>query len=316
MAAREDAMTALPGTPHWTRRLLREPLLHFALAGGLLFALHAAMRGRKPEAAVPCSGLESEPSRIIELREADLQPLREAFRRSWKREPDLQQLGDLVQDVIADEILYREGRARGLANDDSVVRQRVIEKMRALARPTEPAPPTREQLARWFARYAHRFVQAPRLTFEQIYFDPKRRNAPAKDAAAVLASGASDATSGDDFALSRRWQDSPQPQVVNAFGSAFALRLGAAALNEWIGPVESDYGIHLVRVTSRTAARMPSFAEAEAYVRADYGMAQMRGLAEVERSYAPRYRIELEGAELQRVADTAALRGLLSGPAP
>jgi parvulin-like peptidyl-prolyl isomerase len=40
--------------------------------------------------------------------------------------------------------------------------------------------------------------------------------------------------------------------------------------NRWLGPFQSDFGHHLIRVVGRTMARIPTFAEAEARVRESY----------------------------------------------
>lgn len=299
------------------RMVVREPLLHFALLGALLFALDAAVGAGEDEAHAAAS--PTAPSRVIALDDAQLEPLRAAFRRSWKRDPSADELADLIEEAIADEILFREGSALGLERDDAVVRQRVIEKMRALARPTETAPPTRAELEAWFAAYPHRFRQAPKVAFEQIYFDGKRRAARGEDVQAAVGAAlarvrdpnAVGAVTGDDFVLSRRWEATPEPQIVNVFGEPFAKRLMTVTIGEWTGPLESQYGLHLVRVSERLAARMPSFEEAETNVRADLIMTRSRAVSEVERKFLPQYRVELRGAELQRLAKQGPLQLLL-----
>jgi parvulin-like peptidyl-prolyl isomerase len=41
-------------------------------------------------------------------------------------------------------------------------------------------------------------------------------------------------------------------------------------MNAWSGPVESGFGLHLVRVTSRTPARLPPLAEVRDAVERDW----------------------------------------------
>ena len=81
---------------------------------------------------------------------SDVDAARASFRAASKREPNPQELADVVQGVIGEELLFREGMALGLDRDDRVVRRRVIEKFgRALARPTAPGSnPPRDELAR------------------------------------------------------------------------------------------------------------------------------------------------------------------------
>ena len=111
--------------------------------------------------------------RTVVVATSDVDAARASFRAASKREPSPQELADLVQGVISEELLFREGLALGLDRDDRVVRRRVIEKMTALARPTAPdSDPPRDELARHYQLYQHRFAQPAAVSFEQLSFDP------------------------------------------------------------------------------------------------------------------------------------------------
>jgi hypothetical protein len=315
------APAAAGARPGVLARLLREPLVHFLALGGLLFAVHAAVQ-RQREGSAPAPPAGPAYGRVITVGEPELASLRATFRRSWKREPDREQLGDLVSEFIADEVLFREGSARGLDRDDATVRARVVEKMRVLARPADAADaPSRERLERWFREHAHRFRQGPKFSFEQLYFDPKRRAAAGENASVVATAalaklvgqpaqaGAPEGV-GDSFVLRERWEATAEQQIVNVFGEGFAQALSGAPLGVWSGPFDSDYGVHLVRVSERLPGRMPAFAEVEANVRADYQLVESRALGAVERDLLPRYHVELTG-RAGELATTSAMKATL-----
>ena len=67
---------------------------------------------------------------------------------------------------------------------------------------------------------------------------------------------------GDEFVLPATLTDRSQAQLSHLFGSAFTAAIEAAPVGRWHGPVRSNYGLHLVRVTAKLAPRMPSFEEA------------------------------------------------------
>jgi parvulin-like peptidyl-prolyl isomerase len=58
--------------------------------------------------------------------------------------------------------------------------------------------------------------------------------------------------------------------VDQSFGQDFGAQLLAAPLGEWYGPVESAYGLHLVRVLVRTEPRLPAFGELRERLSNDY----------------------------------------------
>ena len=73
------------------RRWLREPLLHFLLAG---LALFAAYRALNPD------GGGREPSGRIEISDDDVQQLALAWRAQWQRPPTADEMRGLLDDRI------------------------------------------------------------------------------------------------------------------------------------------------------------------------------------------------------------------------
>jgi parvulin-like peptidyl-prolyl isomerase len=60
------------------------------------------------------------------------------------------------------------------------------------------------------------------------------------------------------------------------FGDALADALFSGAPGEWAGPYRSDFGLHLVRLRSRTDARLPPYEEIEARVAEVFGAERRR----------------------------------------
>jgi hypothetical protein len=250
---------------------------------------------------------------VVTVRTSEVEELRAGFRATQKREPTPAELGDLLEGFVSEEILYREGMARGLDRDDRVVRRRVIDRMTELARPRIPDhEPTEAELAFWFSRYRHRFVRPATVSIEQIFFDSKRHpdaRAAAARALAVIHRGGdrggqkaaqkaagsapSSGQLGDATLLPRALADSTALELSHLFGSDFAAQAMAAPIGEWQGPVSSSHGAHLVRVLARHPERMPTFAEAERHVRADWLTVERRGTRAAAESLLPHYRILL-----------------------
>jgi parvulin-like peptidyl-prolyl isomerase len=72
--------------------------------------------------------------------------------------------------------------------------------------------------------------------------------------------------------------------VAVLFGDALADAVFALAPGDWVGPFRSDFGLHLVRLRSRSEARLPPYEEIEARVADEF--ASQRRAARNEAAYA------------------------------
>ena len=69
--------------------------------------------------------------------------------------------------------------------------------------------------------------------------------------------------------LARSYADRSDKEIAGLFGRVFADAVAELPVGGWNGPVESTYGVHLVRVNGRTPSRAPTLAEVRDRVMAD-----------------------------------------------
>ncbi len=269
-------------------RLLREPLLHFAVLGAALFALYGAV-----------SGGDSGTDREIVVTRGRVESLSAGFERSWNRAPTDAELAGLVEGWVRDEVLYREGLALGLERDDVVVRKRVGQKFELLAEDAVGSvPPTDAALQAWLDSHAADYAQPPSASFEQVYFDPrKRRDSLQRDVERALASR-DPAALGDPTLLPARLENVRLRDVASQFGPTFARDLAALPLGGWRGPVGSSYGAHLVRVTARTEPGPPALDAVREAVARDWEAERTRAAKDaLYQRLRANYQVTVEPAE-------------------
>lgn len=232
-------------------RLLREPLFQFLIIGGLLFALYAAVSGPAP---APTNQIIIEPERVAQLAAG--------FEAVWRRRPDDNELNALVKSFIREEIYYREALELGLEQDDTIIRRRLQQKMEFLtdsgAEFLEPDP---SELEAYYAENEQRFQDAPSIAFEQIFLG--QNAAPERVAAALTAlrSETAPPSLGEQTLLPSQLALS-EPAVINSvFGDGFFNELAQLPASVWTGPVESGYGVHVVRIRDSRPARVPPLEE-------------------------------------------------------
>ena len=152
-------------------KLLREPLVHFAIAGLVLFSVYSWLNGSRPAS----DGIEP-----VRIGAGEIQWLKETYSSQWLRPPDADELQGLVADLVNEELLAREAQAMGLGEDDTIIRRRLAQKLKFLVEDTSRlAEPSDAELRQYFEENAARFEDSPRVSFSQIYFNPENR----KDAA-------------------------------------------------------------------------------------------------------------------------------------
>jgi peptidyl-prolyl cis-trans isomerase C len=243
-------------------RWLREPLLHFLVLGGALFAVYAQ--------GTPGAGFDT--SRQIVLTLDELRQLDLYFQSQWQRQPTPEEFSHLVENQVQEEVLYREALALGLDRNDEIVKRRMAQKMRFLAEDVASAhEPTTAELESWFAGHGEMFAQPPRLSFRHLYFSPDRRGDRARDdarkALAALAGQPEDAkvagSLADPFMFQDYYRDRAPEYLGKEFGPEFAVAVAKLAPGSWQGPIESGFGWHLVFVDTVIPGRVPAFEEVE-----------------------------------------------------
>ncbi|MDE3820644.1 peptidylprolyl isomerase [Sinorhizobium meliloti] len=270
--------------------LFREPLLHFAVIGAVLFGGYSWLHDARPDAAA------GEPVRIGE---GDVRWLKQTWSSQWLRDPTATELKGLVHGLLDERLLAREAKEMGLDRDDTIIRRRLAQKLKFVIEDTaQLAEPTDAELRQFYAAHRSHFATQGRLSFKQIYFDPENRADAAADAQIVLAelnAPGKPQPLGDRLLLGDRFDDASELAVSGMFGADFARQVFAVEPGQWRGPVESGYGLHLVFVTQRTAASPRPFETMKDNVLAGWRRARQ---AELSREYLgelrKKYGVELD----------------------
>jgi len=253
------------------KRILKEPLLHFLLLGAAIFVAYSLASKRS----------SAEPGKIV-ITQGRIEHLATGFAKTWQRPPTEQEMEGVIRDYVREEVFCREAVALGLDQDDTVIRRRLRQKMEFvsddIAAQTEP---TDADLNAYLQAHADTFRVEQRFTFQQVYLNPQKHGDKlAQDAAQLLAQlnqtgDKVDASAlGDSFLLEHQFAAMPASEIAKQFGEKFAAKLGGLASGEWLGPIESGYGLHLVFISERTEGRLPALAEVRDVVRREWDNAR------------------------------------------
>ncbi len=265
-------------------KYVKDPLALFLLLGVAIFVVDA--------------WIPDPDDTTIQVGVLDIARLSDQWQAQMGRSPTETELAGLVDAHVREEMLVREALKMGLDANDVIVRRRLAQKLTFLTEDLallEPA--TEADLVEFFESNVERYQVPARFTFSHIYFSPDRREAARADAEAALPAVNEDnwRTIGDPFMLRRTYAHVTVADIRKDFGTAFSQALPELEGDGWVGPVESGYGFHLVRIDRRTASRLPDFGEVRDRVATDYDT-QRR--TDANDSYyetlAGQYRVEIE----------------------
>jgi hypothetical protein len=242
------------------RAVLREPLLHFLIAGAGVFLLYGILSG-------PGEGSDKE----INVSVGQVEHLVSIFLKTRQRLPTPEELTGLVEGYIVEELLYREAVAIGLDRDDTIVRRRMRQKMDFLLDDLATIEPTVEELQQYLSEQPERFRRDARFSFDHFYIADGDA-AMAMPVLEQLRAGklSKEILSVRSGLLPDRIDDSSETQISALLGSTFTQQLMQLEPGDWAGPIESPYGVHLVRIDRIVESVVPPLAVIRKDVRREW----------------------------------------------
>ena len=294
-------MAAVSAASRIVSRLLRDRLVHFAVAGGLLFALAPAVdRSRVSVSTGYLQSLHAAQAHKLGVPQLSEERAAEVDRRA-----------------VEDEVLYREAMRLGLDRDDGLVREHLIQKMLLLAEDLGGASrePSRAEVEAYFERTRDRWRQDERVHLVHVF-------ATRKDTAEALGDAvrAADAqhpdvapSVGEAFARSRDVRGSRE-DFASSYGERFADTVFSLPPGQWSEPVESRFGWHRVKVLQHTPGAPAAFDDVFERVRLEYAVVHRHeAIARFLEQAFKRYHVDVDGAPVRGYEPTARL-ALRSAP--
>jgi hypothetical protein len=235
------------------------------------------------------------------------------FSRTWMRPPTQEEMQGLVDDYVREEVLYREARAMGLDQDDVIVRRRMRQKFEFLAEDLAThRSPTDQELEAYLQQHPEKYSEEPAISFAHIFFSRQKHGASIEATASSFLrqlNGKNDhaldiEAVGDAFLLPEHLENTSVVEIARLFGDNFAEQLTTVEVGRWAGPIESSYGLHLVRVDARIPGGAPPLTNVRDSVLRD--SLNDRRKQELDAQYSKlraRYTVVVEPPEVPKVAE-------------
>ncbi|MGC6472101.1 MAG: peptidyl-prolyl cis-trans isomerase [Parvibaculales bacterium] len=209
----------------------------------------------------------SEADYRIELSQSEIERLAGLYARQQKKPVSEDDLKQLIRVHIEELALAREAERLNLGENDTIIRRRLVQKMKFILEDKHSgAQISEEELRGFYAANKPLFHEPMRISFDHVFISPKDDGKVFERALTVKAQldeGTDWRAAGDPFMLDKSYEDTTLPEIARLFGSDFASRLAAyeSADSDFGPPVGSAYGVHLVRINSRSELRERPFEE-------------------------------------------------------
>lgn len=259
-------------------RLLKEPLLQFLLVG---LALYLGLSVLYPLDADDRSRITVSKAAMLEFLQYQHKSFDDESADTFWSELSEPEKAALTNDFIRQEVLYREALKLGLDSDDQIIRQRLIQKVEFVLQgfTDQQAGFSDDDIRAYFALHSNRYLMPETATFTHVFLSNSKYQADELEPAAEellqqlrleQAPFEGAAQFGDRFHFHRNYV-SRSPQFVEShFGPEFAAQLfDTEPDSQWVGPVYSPYGLHLVMLRRLEPSWSPQYEDVAGTVLAD-----------------------------------------------
>ena len=294
-----------PGSKKLVKRLIKAPLLHFVLAGVLLYLLYGFF---KDNVISP-----KENSSTITVTRGEISLMEDSWQKRWNRPPTKEERDGLINAHIKEMVFYRVALEMGLDKNDVRVRRLLGQKFQFITNDLiKPQRPDDNELQRYFKDNIDKYTPPERISMTQIFFDPDSRGSQtlidAENTIKILNKidiGSVTANEyGDKMMVRNYYSLNTQAEISRFFGSDFAKTVFELETNKWQGPILSGYGTHIVYLHDRQTPDPPLLDEVREAVIENWMNEKQRELNELYyKGLVDRFDIVIEETETGNTID-------------
>tara|TARA_Y100000816_G_C26026060_1_gene536966 strand:- start:354 stop:1148 length:795 start_codon:yes stop_codon:yes gene_type:complete len=192
---------------------------------------------------------------------------------AWKskvgRNPNDDEITRIINNLVEEEILYREALKLGLDKEDRIIKRRLAQKISFLKQESIPESPSNQDLIEYFNKNNDKYFIDPTYTFSHYFFSSENiSNERASKAYSDLLNNID--INSDPFFLGKNFVDLSVKKIEREFGKDFSTNFVNVELNKWVGPIKSPFGHHIIYVTNYTEGYLPDITNVLKQVEVDF----------------------------------------------
>ena len=191
----------------------------------------------------------------------------DTWRDQVGRDPSDEEIVRIINNLVNEEILYREALKLELDKNDRIIKRRLAQKVEFLKQ--DDRQPSSADLEKFYNENKSKYVVEDLFSFSHYFFsDQDNSEARARESLIKIING--DAVDSDPFILGNDLNLVSKNDLQKNFGNSFYESLAQMDESEWFGPVASDLGLHIVFIKKKVNGYIPGLNQIYQKVYGDY----------------------------------------------
>ena len=197
----------------------------------------------------------------------------DTWRDQVGRDPSDEEVVRIINNLVNEEILYREALKLDLDKNDRIIKRRLAQKVEFLKQ--EESEPSKIDLENFYNNNKSKYTVEDLYTFKHYFFS-NENNAFTDVNTSLIELSKGNEINSDPFILGNEINLAAKNDIQSNFGNTFYENLTLMNENEWSGPIASDYGLHLVYIKKKISGYVPAFTQIYQKVYSDYMIMKRR----------------------------------------
>jgi len=214
------------------------------------------------------------------------------------RQPNNDEVTRIINNLVNEEVLYREALVLGLDKDDLIIKRRLAQKIDFLKSGQFSIIPSEKELMSYHQKNRENYKEAIKYSFSHIFFSKDNDGANRANLFFQEQDGNLGNLSGDPHLLGNNFFDRTLSQIDIDFGYNFSKNFLNKEINKWYGPYESTHGNHIIIIKNIVPENVLEFEEIKEEVLKNY--IQKEKLIEMNKytaSLKEKYKITIQNYE-------------------
>ena len=165
------------------------------------------------------------------------------------RNPNPKEAKAVIDNLIEEEILYREALRLGLDANDQIIKRRLAQKLMFLKQESRGEKISDEELEDFYVQNKEKYLIPKQYDFTHIFF-AKDNDGAQRAKIGFNEIKKSENLKGDVFFLGKNFTNKSAMELRNDFGKDFSMAFETIEQNIWSKPITSTYGSHLIKIIS------------------------------------------------------------------